>query len=249
MFGTECTWSNSLVPKVDISEGRVDVWKTELNVLPSVMSSSMSLLARDEVWRAERYCFARDRRRFVVGRAFLKTVLSLYVRCRPENIRFDYNAYGKPELADRASGDGLDFNLSHSHELALCAVTRNRRIGVDLEYARLDVEWERMAQTVFSESEYQSICTMPEADARTAFFKQWTLKEAYSKALGKGFSLPWRDFDICVRSGEVPRLRTDAEGQSWALLCFEPAPTYVAAIAIEGSLPYVKWRVLGVGAA
>jgi 4'-phosphopantetheinyl transferase len=137
----------------------------------------------------------------------------------------------------------LSFNLTHSHQLALYAVTRRREIGVDLEYVRADFADEQIAERFFSPREVAALRTVPENLLKEAFFHCWTRKEAYVKAKGEGLSIPLDQFDVSLAPGEPALLlstRDDPqEADRWSLQALFPGSGYVAALAVEGR----TWRL------
>ncbi len=195
-------------------------------------------LTDDEVERAERFHFDKDRDRYIVARGLLRKILGGYVGKKPQKLRFRYSDYGKPELTDEAKGQNINFNLSHSHGLALYGVTRNRGIGVDLELIRADFADEKIAERFFSPREVATLRSLPKEVQARAFFNCWTRKEAYLKALGDGLSRPLGDFEVSLVPGEPAKLLRvgwdPAERDRWSLQALEPALGYVGAVAVEG---------------
>ena len=116
------------------SPGTVDVWSASLEPPAPLDAHLPGYLSPDERERAERFVFARDRDRFVAGRAFLRLLLAQYLGCEPRALRFRYGPHGKPALADERSD--LRFNLAHSGTLAVCALARGSELGVDVERLR-----------------------------------------------------------------------------------------------------------------
>jgi len=180
------------------------------------------------------------------------------IRMAPSAIRMAPNAIGMAPSAigggrDTSGGDsgGLRFNLAHSHRLALCAVTRGREVGIDLEYVRADLADERIAERFFSTREVAALRAVPKGARLQAFFNCWTRKEAYVKARGEGLSMPLDQFDVSLAPGEPAALvstPTDPqEASRWSLQDISPAPGYVAAIAVEGRDWVLKqWQWPGV---
>src|SRR3954471_1862464 len=111
----------------------VHVWRAVLDLPPAAVMDLRRLLAADEQERADRFHFEQDRRHFIAARGMLRLLLGRYLRTAPEQLQFTYNPYGKPDLAAGPDAHPLRFNVSHSHGLALYAVTQGRRIGVDVE--------------------------------------------------------------------------------------------------------------------
>jgi 4'-phosphopantetheinyl transferase len=179
------------------------------------------------------------RHSFIAGRAVLRNILSHYINRRPQDIRFCYTAYGKPEI------DGDDgtfrFNMSHSHDTALVAVTLNRRVGVDLEYAGRApaVDRMRLARRFFSEREYRELVALPESKQSSGFLACWTRKEAFVKARGEGMFALLSRFDVSVDPDRPPFLvetRWDAsDAGRWTLIDLYPGPDYTAVLAVEGA--------------
>jgi 4'-phosphopantetheinyl transferase len=152
-------------------------------------------------------------------------------------LRFGYNPYGKPALVGEEGEKGLRFNVSHSHGLALYAITRGREIGVDLERIRPFPDLIGLAERFFSPKEVAALRTLPAPMQTEAFLTCWTRKEAYIKAKGEGLSLPLSQFEVSLAPGEpsaLLRTQWDAlEASRWSLHALTPGPGYVAALAVE----------------
>jgi 4'-phosphopantetheinyl transferase len=221
----------------------VHVWRATLDQTPSHIQSFLHNLAADEQARAERFHFERDREHFIVARGVLRAILGGYLKRAPECLSFCYSSHGKPALAGESDGDATRFNVSHSHGIALYAVTRGREVGIDLERIRSDLEFEELAGRFFSRQEVAMLRTLPIEAQREAFFRCWTRKEAYLKARGEGLSLPLDQFDVSLAPGEPAAILgtqpDPSEASRWSLQELAPAPGYVAALAVEGH----GWRL------
>lgn len=234
---------------VSLRPDEVHVWLASLDLPGSKVVTFKRTLADEEIKRAERFHFDKDRDRFIVARGLLRKILGCYARKEPGGLQFRYSAYGKPELTDEADGQNVCFNVSHSHGLALYAVTHNRGIGVDIELIRPDFADEKIAERFFSTGEVATLRSLPKEVQPRAFFNCWTRKEAYLKALGDGLSRPLGDFEVSLVPGEPAKLLRvgwdPAEIQRWSLRELEPAFGYVGAIAVEGQdcrIVYRQWR-------
>ena len=181
------------------------VWRAALDVPESQVRSLWDTLTADERQRAEHYVFEKDRTHFVVARGLLRVLLGRYLRQDPPHLRFTYGPHGKPALATDTGGGALRFNVSHSHGLALYAITRGREVGVDVERIRPEVAQEKIAERFFSPREVTLLRALPAPLQATAFFACWTRKEAYIKATGEGLTLPLDQFDVSLLPGEPPR--------------------------------------------
>lgn len=228
---TQDTW---LTPPVDVQPDsrRVDVWRVFLDLKPDSVQRMESTLSADESQRASRFHFDKDRRRYIVAHASLREVLARYLRCKPHDLKFSANEYGKPFLPEH----NVEFNLSHSGDYALIAVARGRKVGVDIELIREDIELENLAARYFSPREVSELMTLPSEGRTRGFFHCWTRKEAYIKARGLGLSLPLDSFDVSL--GEPAALRATRpnadDAARWSLRSLEVESNYAAALAVEG---------------
>jgi 4'-phosphopantetheinyl transferase len=218
----------------------VHIWRVELDWSPVRIRAFNAILSSDEQRRAERFHFAVDRVRHVVGRGALRTILARCMRVNAaDRLRFEYSAFGKPQLAAGSTEIPLQFNVSHSGELILIALATGRAVGTDIERVRSDIEAERIAASFFSPHERLALQSLPAHLRVQAFFDCWTRKEAYIKAIGNGLSLPLDQFDVCFLPGQEPRLlatRPDAaEAQRWVIEALDVGPDYRAAVAVEGA--------------
>jgi len=209
---------------------------------PDVLRARAALLTPDEAQRADRFLRPADRDRFVLARAALREILAQYVGRSPSALVLGTGPHGKPMLiAGDGAGDGgaserlPEFNVSHSGDIAVVALTADQAVGVDLEQIRSMPDADRMAARFFSVNEYAQYCTINPESRLDAFFRCWTRKEAYIKARGEGLSLSLQSFDVTLTPSERPRvLRIDDgtdEAAFWSLREFEPAAGYVGAVA------------------
>jgi len=226
-----------------LSGDDVHVWRASLDLPAARVQCLQHTLTADELNRAERFYFQKDRQHFIVARGLLRAILSRYLDMEPDQLRFCYGPHGKPDLAIMPGQETLSFNVSHSHGLTLYAVTRSREIGVDLERIRTDLDCEDIAARFFSPCENAVLRTLPAELKPEAFFNCWTRKEAYIKARGGGLSLRLDQFDVSLAPGEPTTLLNTTgdpqEATRWSLRALAPGPGYVAALAVEGH----GWRL------
>jgi len=219
-------------------DNMVDVWRVELDVPAMVVTERKRLLSPDEMARAERFHFECHRRRFIVGRSALRLLIGSYLERPPEAIRFAYGKNGKPRLADPpVSRHGLEFNLSHSHELALVAVCVGYEVGVDLEGVRPVGDILALADRFFSATDQAALASCPEWDRELAFYRCWTRKEACMKAVGDGIDFRLDRFHVSVEPGDGAHLLAVADdperAAEWSLIHIAPGPGYVGALALR----------------
>ena len=240
----------SPVPKdLILADHEVHVWRAQLELPLSQVQRLRGLLTDDELDRANRFSFEIDRQRFIAARGILRSILSRYIPIYPGHLRFYYNQYGKPFLAPQFSSCLLTFNLSHSGNMALYAITRNMEIGVDVERVRSDFEYEEIAKRFFSVGEVAVLRTIPTAEKLEAFYHCWTRKEACLKAHGKGLSLPLDSFEVSLAPWDPPMLlNTKDEFQEhslWTLSDLNPGIGYMGALAVKGigcRFKYWEWN-------
>jgi 4'-phosphopantetheinyl transferase len=212
----------------------LQVWRASLEPEPHSVAYLERLLAEDERKRAEKFHFERDRRRFVVGRGILRTLLGGYLGEDPRALRFRYGERGKPGVPG-----GPFFNISHSGPLMLLAFSPSTPVGIDVELSQPHLADERVAEHFFSPAEVASLRSLPPERQAHAFLACWTRKEAFIKARGDGLSLALDSFDVSFgpeRPCELLRTgwSTD-EAKHWRLADLsDPAGTYIAAVAARG---------------
>lgn len=232
---------------------QVHVWRAALDRPPEETRALARLLAAEERERAASFRFARDRDRYVVGRATLRLILARYTGCDPAGLVFRLGPHGKPALERTAGAEGTEaphFNVAHADGLALYAVARGRRVGVDLERMRPIADAEQIAARFFAPRECAALAAMaPDARLRP-FFACWTRKEAYVKATGDGLSRPLDGFAVTLAPGEPAALLDvaddPAEVERWRLAALAPARGYIGALAVEGSgWRLARWRLAG----
>jgi 4'-phosphopantetheinyl transferase len=219
-----------------LSPDRIDIWRVCLD--PGELPPHDLILSRDEAARASRLHFEHDRRRFVNCRTALRIILGRYLDTHPAEVRFQYEKNGKPELASSQNSCDLRFNVSHSGEWALIAITSGRALGVDIEKVRPMSNHLEIAGRFFSARELEEILAVSEPRRQDAFFACWTRKEAFLKAIGAGLSYPLSKFSVSVDPDEPAGLGQVGDGiqtdSRWHLADLRPAEGYRGALAWEG---------------
>lgn len=237
-------WSPAPV-SVSPRAGEIHVWRVDLDQGENIVQQFRSTLEDDEIQRADRFHFEKDRRAFTVGRGFLRHVLGRYLTARPEALRFAYGSYGKPALNGEHKNSSLRFNMSHSRGVGLVAVSDNRELGVDVEYIRADFATEDITRRFFSPHEVAAFNALSEELRVAAFFRCWTRKEAYIKAIGRGLSQPLDGFDVTLAPEAAPALLRADEGDPsrWSLRDIDVGSDYAAALVVEGQISEIRcWQ-------
>jgi|SRR5271170_1875167 len=204
----------------------VDVYCYSLEVDAARRSALEKFLTLDERNRAARFHFEEHRRYFIAARGMLRELLGRYLAVDATAIEFSYNPHGKPAV------DGLYFNLSHSDNMALFAISRTREVGVDIERINPSFAGEQIPEQYFSPAEVKILRSLPKERQTEAFFNCWTRKEAYVKARGLGLSLELHSFEVSLAPGEPAAFLRGVEG--WSIEALEPAPGFAAAVVAAG---------------
>ncbi|MGA8086303.1 MAG: 4'-phosphopantetheinyl transferase superfamily protein [Terracidiphilus sp.] len=215
-----------------LSERDIHIWTLPTEASNEVVARFERVLVSEEADRAARFRFRYLRESFVIARGALRSLLGLYLNVHPANIRFVYGLRGKPALA---FDTGIEFNMTHSGSLAVIAVTMGCPIGVDVEQIRPLSDMQDIANRFFCPEEATEVMSLPLAERERAFFRCWTRKEAYIKAIGDGLSTPLDDCRVTVQPNAAARFvhvaHDIAAAEAWMLhdLCF--APDYAGALA------------------
>lgn len=187
-------------PDYNLTAETCDIWLCQLTQLQDRESDFFSQFSDEEKIRAERFKFAIHRSRFIASHGFVRTVLANYLKIEPDTIEYKKGEHGKPYLAETNLSDNhnLQFNLSHTEDVALLAITQGVEVGVDIECSERKTDWQGIVQRFFTESEQKVLFALPEDQQKAAFFELWTRKEAYMKVLGTGLSLAPTKFSLTV---------------------------------------------------
>lgn len=214
----------------------------KLDLTATDIAGLRRVLTDDELARADRFRAERHRDRFIACRAQVRQVLAGCLNERPECIEFVYGPQGKPALGPAQCDSGIHFNISNSHDLALCAVALHRDVGVDVERLREGRDHEGLAERFFSPQEVETLRRTPDGRRTAAFFNCWTRKEAVLKAVGIGIAFPLDRLVVTLAPEEPARvLAFDGHaGADWRLAELEPGPGYVGALATQGDLSLVQ---------
>jgi 4'-phosphopantetheinyl transferase len=230
--------------RLDLKSDEVHVWLVREDDAAIGTAGYDSVLSSVERDRASRFRFAAHRGRYIVAHAALRHILAGYLKLDPSQLEFREGPYGKPKLVSNGHGEALNFNLSHSHEAALVAVTLGREVGADIEHIKRDFHWQEIAERFFAPGEIARLRALPEEKQQRAFFTCWTRKEAYIKAKGGGLSIPLKDFEVSLSPGEpaslISCISDPEEVTRWSLAKVDVGLEYEAAVAVEGH----GWRLM-----
>lgn len=203
-----------------LAPGEIHLWRATLDD-PIRLAGAEAVLSREEIFRAGRFARMVDRERFIAAHGALRMVLGLYVSADPQSLEFRTGSMGKPALVQTFTD--LRFNLSHSGDIALIAVTRGREVGVDVERVQRDIEFDPIVEHYFDPTEAWDLRTAPAHERVEKFFDLWTRKEACVKAEGTGLGLKTHTGRFGVRNlspGLGYAGAVASEGHEWQLACW-----------------------------
>ena len=232
------SWLAPSPPHPPLRDGAVHVWRVRLASQHSA-DALWPVLSLDEQARARRFFQERHRRRYAIAHGALRQILATYLERPAETIEFATGPHGKPTVFHpEPATRRLEFNLSHSGDLALVAVAWDRPVGVDLEEWERDMNHLELAERFFSPREREALRALAASadDLVRGFFAAWSRKEAYLKASGHGVTHGLHHFDVTLAPHEPARLvadRRDAQApERWRLVTLPPAPEFSGALVV-----------------
>jgi 4'-phosphopantetheinyl transferase len=231
-------WARPTFPAdLVLQKNEVHVWLVQADESLS-LEACRAPLSAPERDQAARFRFESDRRRYIIAHGALRSILSLYLNRPAPELEFTAGPNGKPKLAPDDAERPLAFNLSHSHEVSLIAVTQGREIGIDVEWVKENFAFDEVAGRFFTAREVAALKALPEDLRRKAFYKCWTSKEAFLKAKGTGLSGELDEVQIsCTPEKGV---RISGTVPNWTLVELHPPDDYMGALVIEGRQPGLK---------
>ena len=217
----------------------VTVWRIGLD--PGGRAEELrSHLAPDELERLERLRRSEVGPRWLVSRAAMREILAAELGVSPASVRLRLGPHGRPQLGLEHHPTDLDFNLSHSGQLALLATARGVRVGVDVERLRRRDPL-RVADRYFSAAELEALRAHPHGDRPRAFLRYWTAKEALAKGLGLGLTVPWGELELAQQpAGVMVPVR---QAKDWRLVELDDLPDgYCGALAVDDADARIEVR-------
>src|SRR5882724_2582613 len=238
---TICTW-NAPHGLLEFKDGEIHLWRADLDRSTNALPALKQTLAPEELTKAGQFRLERDRNRYILAHGALRSILSRYLKTTAGEPMFRYGLQGKPALVS----DAVRFNLSHSDDLVISAISRGPDVGVDVERVRPGVD-EDVAGCV-SPRALRFLEALPQPARRRAFFQAWTRMEAYSKARGEGLKSGLETFEVFLdlsTPGLPPTVGDGGRERRWWLQDFAPRRGYAAALAAQGEkcgLTFWKWQ-------
>lgn len=217
---------------------QVHIWR---GVMPMQLDQFLTKqLSSDEIQRAARFLRTEDKQCSLFSHGMLRIIMSLYTEKEPQQLVFSKNSFGKPSILQSSLTKDIRFNMAHSKDVVLVAVTSRDEVGIDVEFIR-DIQ---DAQTIvfrnFSLNEKNYLNQVSQEEFCDSFFTCWTLKEAFIKAIGQGLSCPLESFSVIDSEGKtisdwilLPKTSNEVCYQK----SFSPSPEYKAAVAVKNMKP------------
>ena len=228
-------------PSLKIDEYHLWYTKPQICYNSDLLHRYKQLLSEGETQKQQRYIFEKDRHNSLVTRAFIRDVLSQYMPKSPQDWKFIKGPQGKPEII--APPLPIRFNISHTKELIICAITLVNDIGCDVENIMRKNDILAIADRFFSNTETQELFNLPKTQQRSRFFDYWTLKESYIKAWGQGMAIPLSDFSFHIGESSLRKYNSnislsfsskrDDDQKKWNSWIFYPNQTHRISVSIR----------------
>ena len=223
---------------MEISPATAYLWFSFLEEIQDekLIAEYRRLLPSSERDKLGRYRFDRHKKRYLVGRALIRTVLSNCTGVAPDQITLARETHGRPYLALSGQDQPLQFSLSYTDGLVAAAVVAEGRVGIDVEYISRDTDCLEIAHKYFSPCEYTELEQLPEIQMKERFFELWTLKEAYVKAQGLGLSLALNEVNFNFSDNHSDQITltsaTMSEEKYWQVRLLNPSLEHKAALCV-----------------
>lgn len=213
------------------------MWRGIVDIPSSHLQVYWETLSQEERERAQRFRFPQHQNRFIATRGMLRSLLGLYLRLPPHEIKLGIGSHGKPFVENQVAPK-LFFNVSHSQRIALFAFSHDSEVGIDVEGPQPRLDYLGVAKRTFSEQEQQWLQSLPHSKQKSAFLTCWTRKEAFAKAHGTGMAFPFREITVtflphqppCVVRIEDPLLNE----RTWTMYPVYPRARYTASLVVAG---------------
>lgn len=216
------------------NDEHIDIWQYSL---AKEEDNAHLLLNKEELARANRYYFEKHRRRFITARLMLRAILGRYLKINPKLIEFTHNEYGKPSVLQ---AQDLQFNLSHSGDVALLAIGKTHPLGIDLEFFSAR-PYMGIAKQMFSLNEQEAFQSVVSFLKPLIFFHVWAQKEAFIKACGMGLSYPTQTFDVPLSHPTHQTIWDAHHKVAWKISSFMPSIQCAGAICYHPSIQNIRY--------
>jgi 4'-phosphopantetheinyl transferase len=232
---------NNIQKQVSLSGNEIHVWQIDLETQIHNSKAYWSYLSNFERSRANNFRFEIHKNKYIIRTGILRILLSNYLMCQPNEIKFEIGDFGKPKLTN----SDLAFNLSHSKNKAIIAIALDLQLGIDIEYIDEKKEAKQIAKNFFSNEEINQLYTLEDVKLADGFFNIWTKKEAFIKAIGTGLTYPLDSFDVnldVIEKNALTHVGTSfAKAKKWNLFSIKTFKNYKAALAYKGKAKEIHY--------
>lgn len=200
----------------------------------SLLADHMTALSPAEQKRASSLKQEQDQLRFIASRILLRRLLSLYLDLPADALLFQTGEHGKPYLCmDRQDLPQIYFNLSHSGDFVALAFSAATPVGIDIERTRKNIHAETLVRRFFHPDEYSEFLKLNDDDKQAFLFRRWTVREAFLKGLGKGFSISPDSFYIQEHPCMYCIKKSQKDYSSWHIVSVPVPKDYYCSIAYQ----------------
>ncbi len=217
---------------------KVELWTVDLTQIPD---QDFQILAPLEQKRADQFKYEKHRTRFIKRRVLLRKILAHYLNQSPRSVGIGYTKLGKPFLA--MSTEKLYFNISHSKDQVLYGISKEGHLGVDIEFLDPEIESELISSHFFAPEEISLIKESEGLSKSEAFFRLWTIKEAFIKLIGKGLTYPLEN--VLVKNAMTEPHLNIPDGKDYSSVFKRTISDYAIGVVVSGNSLELEWRVIG----
>lgn len=189
-----------------LNSHEIHLWHALLPLDKKILDKLKKSLSEEELSRLERFRFNADKERYILSRGGIRDLLSRYLNKAPHEIQFFYSKLGKPYLSSSTNhSTPLQFNISHSGNYVLYAIANNVPVGIDIECFKYEMDFLAVAKEFCTARELAKLSSLPCNEQCLAFYRCWTRKEAFIKAIGQGLYFPTNQVEVNFVPDEKPK--------------------------------------------
>jgi 4'-phosphopantetheinyl transferase len=223
--------------KLALDKKSVHIWWSNLDQPQDVVERSLMLLNPEELNKFNRFRTCELRNRQIMSRAILRKILSFYLEINASEVKFIFNKFGKPFISSDIALDQIKFNVSHSENIGIFAFSLND-LGIDIERIKEYIEIDGIKEICFTDFEKRWYEDLKNEFQLEAFYKIWTIKEAFIKAIGEGFSYPTLNIELTNKVGDQIQIKKiyskEFADTNYKVNTFSCVPGFISSIVYEG---------------
>ena len=217
-----------------MKKGDIQIWSVSLDADESLRSACLQALGEKSRERISFFKFKQVQESYIISQGGLRLMLSYYLGIEPDKVEIGRLSKGKPISLDHPN---LRFNMSNSGRRVVYAFSLDEEIGIDLERLREMTDLDELIEKNYNRYERNYINKLQEKRLYR-FFKFWTIKESYLKAIGVGMRIPPEDLEFEVQNGvySLQSIRGEVDTEDWIFKDFElENGEYVGTLTLKNS--------------